>query len=120
MKRAEERPYADPEAAARKLVELAANVEGVQDGRIYIERINAPVQAEREQHRVRRRAQARDRARLVVEARKRHLCENDAAQRRPAGSQIKGSSAESLGGTVPTCSSFRNAWWIFFPSERTV
>ncbi|MBR0734565.1 hypothetical protein ACE102_21770 [Bradyrhizobium sp. vgs-9] len=42
MKHADERPYANPEAAARKLVELAANVEAVQDGRIYIERINAP------------------------------------------------------------------------------
>ncbi|UPT93874.1 hypothetical protein J4G48_0031685 [Bradyrhizobium barranii subsp. apii] len=42
MKHADERPYADPEAAARKLVELAASVEAVQDGRIYIERINAP------------------------------------------------------------------------------
>jgi hypothetical protein len=42
MKHTEERPYADPEAAARKLVELAASVEAVQDGRIYIERINAP------------------------------------------------------------------------------
>ncbi|APG09927.1 hypothetical protein BKD09_16495 [Bradyrhizobium japonicum] len=41
MKHTEERPYADPEAAARKLVELAASVEAVQDGRIYIERINA-------------------------------------------------------------------------------
>ncbi|UQD76898.1 hypothetical protein JEY40_21385 [Bradyrhizobium japonicum] len=41
MKHAEERPYADPEAAARKLVELAASVEDVQGGRIYIERINA-------------------------------------------------------------------------------
>ena len=42
MKHSQERPYADPEAAARKLVELAASVEPVQDGRIYIERINAP------------------------------------------------------------------------------
>ncbi|MET3972449.1 hypothetical protein ACVWXN_000167 [Bradyrhizobium sp. i1.4.4] len=42
MKHAAERPYADPETAARKLVELAANVQAVQDGRIYIERINAP------------------------------------------------------------------------------
>ena len=42
MKHTEQRPYADPEAAARKLVELAASVEAVQDGRIYIERINAP------------------------------------------------------------------------------
>ncbi|WP_441268797.1 hypothetical protein AB7G19_39945 [Bradyrhizobium sp. 215_C5_N1_1] len=38
----EGRPYANPEVAARKLVELAANVEAVQDGRFYIERINAP------------------------------------------------------------------------------
>lgn len=36
------RPYADPEAAARQLVQLAETVEAVQDGRIYIERINAP------------------------------------------------------------------------------
>ncbi|MCP3395275.1 hypothetical protein NLM27_41830 [Bradyrhizobium sp. CCGB12] len=36
---AAERPYADPEAAARQ---LAASIEPVQDGRIYIEKINAP------------------------------------------------------------------------------
>ncbi|MDI3567608.1 hypothetical protein [Bradyrhizobium sp. Arg816] len=42
MKLIAERPYADPEAAARKLVEIAAGIEAVQDGRIYIERINAP------------------------------------------------------------------------------
>jgi len=42
MKNVEARPYSDPEAAARKLVELAASIEPVQDGRIYIERINAP------------------------------------------------------------------------------
>ncbi|MBW7968134.1 hypothetical protein [Bradyrhizobium sp. BR 10289] len=34
--------YANPETAARKLVEIAGGVEPVQDGRIYIERINAP------------------------------------------------------------------------------
>lgn len=43
MEHTEERPYANPEAAARKLLELAANVAAVQDGRIYIERINALV-----------------------------------------------------------------------------
>lgn len=37
-----ERPYSDPEAAARKVVELAASIPAVQDGRIYIERLNAP------------------------------------------------------------------------------
>ncbi|WP_375791395.1 hypothetical protein ACE102_45280 (plasmid) [Bradyrhizobium sp. vgs-9] len=33
MEHTEERPYANPEAAARKLLELAANVAAVQDGR---------------------------------------------------------------------------------------
>jgi hypothetical protein len=42
MKLAEARPYADPEAAARKLVEIANSVEAVQDGRIHIEKINGP------------------------------------------------------------------------------
>ncbi|MGY8685019.1 hypothetical protein Q2941_45845 [Bradyrhizobium sp. UFLA05-153] len=42
MKLIAERPYANPEAAARKLVELAAGIEPVQDGRIHIEKINAP------------------------------------------------------------------------------
>jgi hypothetical protein len=36
------RPFADPDAAARKVVEIANEVEAVQDGRIYIERVNAP------------------------------------------------------------------------------
>lgn len=42
MKLVAERLYADPEVAARKLVELAKSIEGVQDGRIHIEKINAP------------------------------------------------------------------------------
>ena len=33
-------PFADPDAAARELVEIAG-VEAVQDGRVYIERVNA-------------------------------------------------------------------------------
>jgi hypothetical protein len=41
MKHAEARPYADPEAAARKLLELAASVEPIND-RIHIEKINGP------------------------------------------------------------------------------
>jgi hypothetical protein len=36
-----ERPLADPDAAARKLVEIANATEAVQEGRIYIELINA-------------------------------------------------------------------------------
>lgn len=42
MKFTAERPFADPEAAARKLIEVANSVEAVQDGRIHIEKINGP------------------------------------------------------------------------------
>jgi hypothetical protein len=42
MKFVKQRPLSDPDAAARKLVEIANGVEAVQDGRIYIERVNAP------------------------------------------------------------------------------
>jgi hypothetical protein len=42
MKFVEPRPLADPDAAARKLLELANAFEPVQDGRIYIEKINSP------------------------------------------------------------------------------
>jgi hypothetical protein len=38
----ESRPFADPDLTARKLVEIANGIEAVQDGRIYIERVNAP------------------------------------------------------------------------------
>ena len=41
MKHVEARPFADPQVAARKLLELAAGVEPV-NGRIHIEKINAP------------------------------------------------------------------------------
>ena len=42
MKFAPDRPYADPEKAARKIIEIANGVEPVQDGRIHIEEINRP------------------------------------------------------------------------------
>jgi hypothetical protein len=42
MKFIAEQPYSDPDAAARKLIEIANSVEAVQDGRIFIELINAP------------------------------------------------------------------------------
>ena len=45
MKHVEERPYVDAETAARKLVEIAAATPAVQDGRIYIERVNARFKA---------------------------------------------------------------------------
>jgi hypothetical protein len=37
------RPFADPEVAARKLVEIANSIEAPQDGRIHIEKINGPM-----------------------------------------------------------------------------
>jgi hypothetical protein len=46
MKFAIDRPYADPEAAHRKLIEIANTVEAVQDDRIYIELINRPFLSE--------------------------------------------------------------------------
>jgi hypothetical protein len=42
MKFTEPRPYADPEKAARRLLEIANTVEPVQDGRIHIEKIKGP------------------------------------------------------------------------------
>jgi hypothetical protein len=42
MKFSADRPYYDPEKAARKLLEIANSVEVVQDGRIYIELISGP------------------------------------------------------------------------------
>ena len=42
MKFVERHPFADPDVAARKLIEFANGVEAMQDGRIYIERVNEP------------------------------------------------------------------------------
>jgi len=36
------RRYSDPEKAARKILEIANCVEAVEDGRIHIEKVNAP------------------------------------------------------------------------------
>jgi hypothetical protein len=43
MKLTTERPFANPEAAARKLIELAAGIEPTMPGRMYIELINYPM-----------------------------------------------------------------------------
>jgi len=43
VKFVERRRYADPEAAARKLLEIANAFEPVHDGRIYIEALNGPM-----------------------------------------------------------------------------
>jgi len=46
MKFIETRFLANPDLAARKLVEIANGVEAVQDGRIYIQLVNAPGRGE--------------------------------------------------------------------------
>jgi hypothetical protein len=42
MKLTEDRPYADADQAARRLMDHARAFDPVQDGRIYIEKINGP------------------------------------------------------------------------------
>jgi hypothetical protein len=46
MKFATDRAYSNPEAAARKLVEIANSIEPAQEGRIFIELINWPFLSE--------------------------------------------------------------------------
>jgi hypothetical protein len=43
MKFVDARPFADPDIAARKLIELANAIETAQDGRIHVEKINGPM-----------------------------------------------------------------------------
>ena len=43
MKLVTDRPYSDPEKAARRLMEHAQAFEVIHDGRIYIEKINGPM-----------------------------------------------------------------------------
>jgi len=45
MKFVEPRPFADPDVAARKLVEIASTIEPVQNGRIYVELLRVLVNA---------------------------------------------------------------------------
>ena len=42
MKYTAERPYSDPDKAARRLMQHAQAFEPIQDGRIYIEKLNGP------------------------------------------------------------------------------
>ena len=46
MKFTSDSAYANPEAAARKLVEIANSIEPAQEGRIFIELINWPFHSE--------------------------------------------------------------------------
>jgi hypothetical protein len=65
------RPFADPEVAARKLMEIANSVEPVQDGGIHIEKINWPFLSEFKGSPAEYgagRPQARDRAGVALDA----------------------------------------------------
>ena len=42
MKFSTDRPYSDPEKAAHRLIQHAHAFETMQDGRIYIEKLNGP------------------------------------------------------------------------------
>jgi hypothetical protein len=68
MKFATPRPFADPEAAARKLIEIANTAESVQDGRIHIELVNLPFLRWRQRRGIPRRHRACDRKRLAAAA----------------------------------------------------
>ena len=70
MKYTTPRPWADPEVAARKLLEIANATEAVQDGRIHIEKINGPflIQSWRQPGRIRCRNETRHRGRLARDA----------------------------------------------------
>ena len=82
MRFVDSRPFADPEAAARKLMEIANAVEPVQDGRIFIELINGPFLYDHKGSPAEYGAGLKlaiDRG-LAVEARERDLCEAHASR----------------------------------------
>src|ERR1700692_1368963 len=85
MKYTADRPFADPEKAARKLLEIANATEAVQDGRIYIETINGQFlfKGGRDTGVGRSRASARHRPGLALEARVGHVCEVHGGGRGP-------------------------------------
>jgi hypothetical protein len=76
-----DRPFADPDKAARKLIEIANSVEAYMDGRIPIEVINGPTRR-RQPVGIWRGARPRPRERLAVAAQIRGLCEVHAGRRR--------------------------------------
>ena len=76
------RPYSDPEKAVRK--KIADRFKAVQDGRIHIEKINAPfLYREHATPAYESRPRSGDRARLAGAARQRNLCEVHAGGRGP-------------------------------------
>jgi hypothetical protein len=75
MKFEEPHPFANPDAAARKVVEIANGVEAVQDGPIYMSASTSRLARRRQRRPVPRRDRTRHCTRLDMAARERHLCE---------------------------------------------
>src|SRR5436853_2768914 len=75
MKYVDACPFADPDAAARKLVEIGNVTEPVQDGRLYVELINAAFLNAGGSPDEYRRHRVRDHERLAMASRQRHLSE---------------------------------------------
>jgi hypothetical protein len=102
MKFVTARPFADPDAAARKLVEIANAAEAVQDGRIHIELINMPfLNAGGPPAEYRAGIERAGRQGMAVAARVRRLCEVHPGRRQPV--RLMGASAferRSAGGTT--------------------
>ena len=84
MKLTADQPYADPEKAARKILEIANSVEAIQDGRIRIEKINGPFLYREGGHagRIQGWPGSGDRPRLAGAARERNVREVHAGGRR--------------------------------------
>ena len=94
MKLTTDRPYADPDKAARRLLEHAHAIEPIQDGRIYIEKLNGPFLFGEQGHArgVQRRLEARHRTGPAGIARLRNLREVHGGRRRSVRLMAKGAS----------------------------
>jgi hypothetical protein len=98
---ADSRPFTDPDAAARKLLEIANSVEAVQDGRIHIEKINWPFLHDLRGSPAEYRARLfGGRARMALDARERDLREVHASGRGPVRVRITSASSR-FAGTTP-------------------
>jgi len=115
MKFAADRPYSDPEKAARKIVEIANGVEVVQDGRVYIELINGPFlfREKGTPDEYKAGLGSGDRARMAGDARERHLWPVHARRRRAVRISARKYSAFAIAQRGPSCAvrrEIRSRW----------
>jgi hypothetical protein len=109
--------FADPDAAARKLVEIANAAETVQDGRIYIELINGHFL--KEGGTPNRAALARATTLLAVAARIRDLCEVHACRCR-AVRLMAAKGRQRLSTTRFLCRAVASLWREEMPDAATL